>query len=345
MGLIQPPVTSPADGASQCGAPSPFAVLALDIGGTKIGGAVVRYATRGETPEIVGHRTVATNAQSGGASVTQTVCQFAGELLDQARSADPDTPVLGIGVGTAGRVDPYDGSIVYANDIMPGWMGQPLGHRLHEACQLPVAVMNDVQAHGLGEARHGAAKGSRACIMVAVGTGLGGALLMDGRLIGGAHGFAGELGCSLHPAAENVSCENGVMGRLESVASGSGIERCYRAGGGEPLRGPEISKRAAEGERLACRVIEQAGRSLGESIVSWANIFDPDLVVLSGSVCKSGELWEESLRAGMEAQMTDAVRGLRIAHAKLGDEAPLYGAAERLLDTLEADAGTCPARP
>lgn len=316
---------------------SPFAVVALDIGGTKIGGAVVRYADRLSTPEVVSRRTVPTRAARGGEAVLETARAFACELVADARALR-GCPVVGIGVGTAGRVDAVDGSIAYANDIMPGWTGQPLGACLRRESGLPVAVLNDVQAHALGEARHGAAAGARSCIMVAVGTGLGGALLYEGRVIAGAHGFAGELGCSLHPAAGNVSCENGITGRLESIASGSGIERCYRAGGGEALAGPEISARAEAGEQLALRVIEQAGRSLGESIVSWANIFDPELVVLSGSVCSSGAAWHAALRAGMEAQTTGAVAGLRVVKAVLGADAPLFGAAERLLDTLEAAA-------
>ncbi len=316
---------------------SPFAVVTLDVGGTKIGGAIVRYENRHATPAVLLNRAVPTEAKRGGAAVTQTICDVArGLLADVASCPELDgCPVIGVGVGTAGRVDAQTGTIAYANDIMPGWMGQPLGDRLKDACKLPVAVMNDVQAHGLGEARHGAAAGSHTCIMVAVGTGLGGTLVFEGRIMGGAHGFAGELGCSLHPMAGNVSCEGGITGRLESIASGSGIERCYRAGGGEALSGPEISARAAEGERLARRVIEQAGFSLGESIISWANIFDPDLVVISGSVCKSGPLWREALRKGMEAQMTSAVSGLRVVDASLGANAPLLGAAENLLDRLE----------
>ena len=331
------PATSQGDEAATGAVASPFAVVALDVGGTKIGGAIVRYETRDAMPTVLLSRAVPTQAKRGGAVVTQTICDTARQLLADAESCPEleGCPIVGVGVGTAGRVDAQTGAIAYANDIMPGWMGQPLGDRLKEACGLPVAVMNDVQAHGLGEARHGAAAGSHTCIMVAVGTGLGGTLVFEGRIMGGAHGFAGELGCSLHPMAGNVSCEGGITGRLESIASGSGIERCYRAGGGEALSGPEISARAAEGERLARRVIEQAGYSLGESIISWANIFDPDLVVISGSVCKSGPLWREALRRGMEAQMTSAVRGLRVVDASLGANAPLLGAAENLLDRLE----------
>lgn len=339
MSITRPcPAPTQGDETAQVAVASPFAVLALDVGGTKIGAAVLRYETRDAMPTVLLSQAVPTQAKRGGAAVTQTICATARTLLADAQ-AHPDLegcPIVGVGVGTAGRVDAHTGSIAYANDIMPGWMGQPLGDRLKEACGLPVAVMNDVQAYGLGEARHGAAAGAHTCIMVAVGTGLGGAIVFEGRIMGGAHGFAGELGCSLHPAAGNMSCEDGITGRLESIASGSGIERCYRAGGGDPLSGPEISQRATEGERLAKRVIEQAGRSLGESIISWANIFDPDLVVISGSVCKAGPLWREALRRGMEAQMTSAVRGLRVVDASLGSNAPLIGAAENLLDRLEA---------
>ena len=333
MTLASSPATHEG-GASAVAGTSPFAVVVLDIGGTKIGGAVVRYAARDARPEVALHKAVPTEASRGGEHVTRLACDFARELVGAARGLDDETPVVGVGVGTAGRVNAETGSIAYANDIMPGWTGQPLGERLHHACALPVAVMNDVHAHALGEARHGAAARTKACIMVAVGTGLGGAFLYEGRIMGGAHGFAGELGCSLHPAAANVSCEGGITGRLESVASGSGIERCYRAGGGEDLTGAQISERAAAGERLATRVIEQAGRALGESIVSWANMFDPETVVLSGSVCGSGEVWSAALRAGMESQMTDAVTGLRVVRAALGDEAPLIGAAENLLDKI-----------
>lgn len=324
------------DEAARGAASSPFAVVALDVGGTKIAGALVRYESREARPTVVLERAVPTQAGRGGAAVTQTICDVACELIAQARGCEElaGCEILGVGIGTAGRVDPETGLIVYANDIMPGWGGQPLGDRVRDATGMHVTVMNDVHAHALGEARHGAAAGSHTCIMVAAGTGLGGALLFEGRVMGGAHGFAGELGCSLHPAAGNVSCEDGITGRLESIASGSGIERCYRADGGEALSGPEISARAAAGERLARRVIEQAGYSLGESIISWANIFDPDLVVISGSVCRSGEIWREALRQGMAAQMTNAVRGLRVVDASLGSEAPLLGAAERLLDTL-----------
>ena len=213
-------------------------------------------------------------------------------------------------------------------------MGQPLGAALHERCGLPVAVLNDVHAHALGELRHGAAKGARVALMVAAGTGLGGAVMIDGHLLGGAHGCAGAIGHALHPAAVGRPSGWSGTGHLESVVAGSGIEECYRARGGEAISGGEISRRANDGEALAREIIEQSGRSLGESIASWADLIDPEVVVLAGSVCKAGPIWYDALRSGFEGFVLPEMADLRFADAVLGDDAPLIGAAERLVDKL-----------
>ena len=111
----------------------------------------------------------------GGASVLDKICSLACNLAACA----PSSP-LGIGVGTAGRVDAKSGDITYANDLMPGWGGQPLASALHERSGLPAAVLNDVQAYAVGEARWGAGRGADTCIMIAAGTGVGGAVIAHG---------------------------------------------------------------------------------------------------------------------------------------------------------------------
>ena len=133
----------------------PAYVAALDIGGTKIAGALLRYEQIDAAPEVVFETQVPTQAQRGGGPVLVTVCDVANTVLAEARSRREQ--VLGIGVSTAGRVDAVTGGIAYANEIMPGWTGQPIKERLQESCELPVSVLNDVQAHALGEARWGAA--------------------------------------------------------------------------------------------------------------------------------------------------------------------------------------------
>lgn len=312
---------------------SPFSVAALDIGGTKMAGCVAMYAHPGAKPEVILRRSVPTLAQQGGADVLARACDLARGLVEEARALE-GVRFEGVGVSSAGSIRESDGLIAFANDLMPGWMGQPLGAELGRVCEAPVAVLNDVHAHAMGELRHGAAKGASVAIMVAAGTGLGGAVIVNGRVLGGAHGYAGTLGHVLHPAALGHPSGWTGTGHLESVVAGSGIEECYRSLGGEPVSGAEISQRANAGEEMARTVIEQSGRSLGESIASWCDVLDPEVVVLAGSVCKAGPLWRNALEDGLRGFILPEMAGLRIADAELGDDAPLIGAAEQLLDKV-----------
>ena len=311
----------------------PAYVAALDIGGTKIAGALLRYEQIDAAPEVVFETQVPTQAQRGGGPVLVTVCDVANTVLAEARSRREQ--VLGIGVSTAGRVDAVTGGIAYANEIMPGWTGQPIKERLQESCELPVSVLNDVQAHALGEARWGAASGADTCMMIAAGTGIGGAVIAHGRLVRGNHGFAGEIGHIACSQAVGIPCVCGGAGHLELVASGSGIEARYAEITGNHIDGAEISRRAAEGEPAAHTVIMTAGIALGEAIAGITNLLDPDMVVIGGSVPKAGTKWRAAVQEGFERQIPLAQRGLPILAAELGGHAPLIGAAEDLLDYLE----------
>ena len=311
----------------------PAYVAALDIGGTKIAGALLRYEQIDAAPEVVFETQVPTQAQRGGGPVLVTVCDVANTVLAEARSRREQ--VLGIGVSTAGRVDAVTGGIAYANEIMPGWTGQPIKERLEESCELPVSVLNDVQAHALGEARWGAASGADTCMMIAAGTGIGGAVIAHGRLVRGNHGFAGEIGHIACSQAVGIPCVCGGSGHLELVASGSGIEARYAEITGNHIDGAEISRRAAEGEPAAHKVIMTAGIALGEAIAGITNLLDPDMVVIGGSVPKAGTKWRAAVQEGFERQIPLAQRGLPILAAELGGHAPLIGAAEDLLDFLE----------
>ena len=311
----------------------PAYVAALDIGGTKIAGALLRYEQIDAAPEVVFETQVPTQAQRGGGPVLVIVCDVANTVLAEARSRREQ--VLGIGVSTAGRVDAVTGGIAYANEIMPGWTGQPIKERLQESCELPVSVLNDVQAHALGEARWGAASGADTCMMIAAGTGIGGAVIAHGRLVRGNHGFAGEIGHIACSQAVGIPCVCGGAGHLELVASGSGIEARYAEITGNHIDGAEISRRAAEGEPAAHKVIMTAGIALGEAIAGITNLLDPDMVVIGGSVPKAGTKWRAAVQEGFERQIPLAQRSLPILAAELGGHAPLIGAAEDLLDYLE----------
>ncbi len=331
------PAQSPAEGsvlyAAARASLSPFSVVGIDVGGTKIAGGIACYETRGRTPEVRGYRSVPTKAGEGGAAVLDRIIGLVEELAQEVRK-DEGHPLAGVGVATAGRVDAATGTISYANELMPGWTGQPVARAITERTGLACAVLNDVQGHALGELRHGAAAGARTGLMIAAGTGMGGSIIVDGHVVMGANGYAGEVGHTIHPAAAGITCTCGCQSHLESIASGSGIEARYRDLTGQGVSGAEVSRRAAEGEEAAVKVVRLAGRSLGEAIGSLANLLDPEIVVLSGSVCKAGPIWWEALREGLDSQLPHEMRGLPIVEASLGVNAPIIGAAEYLLDRL-----------
>lgn len=311
-------------------------MAALDVGGTKIAAAIVCYSAPDVAPTTVLYRSVPTDAKRGGGAVLQTLSETLLLLLRDARAKG--LRPRGVGVSTAGRVDAASGSIAYANEIMPGWTGQPIATTLHSASGLPVAVLNDVQAHALGEARWGAAKGAATCLVIAAGTGLGGAVIAQGKLLRGKHGYAGEIGHISSSQAYGIPCACGGTGHVESVASGSGIEARYAETAGlaegEWKTGGEISVLAAQGDATAKRIIVRAGVALGEAIADLTNVLDPETVVISGSVTKAGSLWRQALQQGFERQVPDAQKDLPIVNARLGDKAPLVGAAEELIDKL-----------
>ena len=280
----------------------PCTIAAFDVGGTKMAGALVRYSAADAAPTVDALRSVPTEAQRGGSAVLDTLASLVADVV-----ADAEDDVVGIGVGTAGLVDVRTGGIAFANELMPGWTGQPVAERLSASLGLPVAA----------------------------GTGLGGGIVANGRVLLGAHGFAGELGRTPCPDALGTPRACGTASELESIAAGSGIEARYVAAGGERLAGDEIARRAADGEELARRIILEAGAVLGEAIATWTDLLDPELVVLSGSVCNAGKAWRAALQEGFERQAPSVMHGLPIVDAALGSRAPLIGAAEYLLDTLK----------
>ncbi len=311
----------------------PFLVGAIDIGGTKIAGGLVCFNNADEQPSVTFETSVATDASRGGEAVLATASEVVDNLLEVAAARNMD--VVGIGVSTAGRVDAVTGAIAFANEIMPGWTGQPVKEHLSASSGLPVAVVNDVQAHALGEARWGAAQGAQTCVMIAAGTGVGGAVIAHGRLLRGRFGFAGEIGHMPCTQATGIPCVCGGSGHLELVASGSGIEARYAELAGEKVDGAEVTRRAADGDDLAHKVIMQAGLALGEAIAGVTNLLDPDMVVIGGSVVSgSGSAWRAAVRQGFKRQIPDAQADLPIVDAELGSHAPLVGAAEFLLDQL-----------
>lgn len=317
-------------------------VLAMDIGGTKIASALIPVgeeteleigadggasSTRNDPPEVLAKAEVATDAMEGGAAVLARIVGLAKTQLAAAASLPGGGQVVAIGVGSAGVVDSSTGTITSATGTMPGWGGTELGQALREASGLPVTVIGDVGAHALGEHVFGAGRGYPSTLVMGLGTGIGGALVEANGVQVGAHNVAGHIGHVHHALAAGRDCSCGRQGHLEPIASGSGIAAEYARLSGRQATGREVDDLAEAGDPVARQVVQRAGRATGESLGSLANILDPGVIVLSGSVVNSGPTWWSEVEAGWRDQAMDPVADTPLVRGQLGGKAPLLGAA------------------
>ena len=313
-------------------------IVALDIGGTKIASALVTLAD-GEKPLVEHYDKIPTEAKKGGQVVLANAIKMARRVLDLAGEG-----VEGIGVSSGGVIDPRTGDVTYANDMMPGWGGTHLGAELTAATGLPARVLNDVHAHALGEARWGAGKDAQSSLVVAVGTGIGGAFVERGRIMLGAHNEAGHIGHVSCTDAAGVPCQCGATGHLETIACGPGIiERYLELGGaattedGAPVDGAVIDQRAAAGDKAALSAEARSGHAIGEVLGSLVNMFDPDNIILSGSVAQCGSAWHDAMARGWSEAVMPPCAKTPIVSGDLGGDAPLIGAAENIVTSAYAD--------
>ncbi|MBW3089940.1 ROK family protein [Bifidobacterium miconisargentati] len=320
--------------------------LAFDIGGTKVAsGFVTLPASAGETPVVTGRCAIPTEAARGGDDLKGRIVALAVRQLESA--AAEGMTIAGIGIAAAGVPDSETGVIVSATDILPGWKGQRIYDAFAEVTDLPVRMIGDVGAHGLGEASYGAGRGKGVVLSIGVGTGIGGAIVVDGELFAGAHGVAGHAGHVPSALGRGFLCSCGTYeGHIEPVASGTGLKDLYNRRREEMCTGsaaaaaeidgdvPELvqsgadmASRAAAGEPLACAVLADSARALGECIGGMGNLVDPDVIVVSGSVVKAGPIWWDALRAGFEESALALVKPTPLVEGELGGDAPLIGAA------------------
>ena len=291
-------------------------VLAVDIGGTKI--LVGLVAADGS---IAAELQAPTPAQEGAEAIIATIAGLARRLLD-----DSSSPVRRCGVGTAGVVG-EDGEITSATDHIRGWAGTPLRQRLAEVLGLPTVVLNDVQAAALAESVLGAARGKRSALVVALGTGIGGAIVRNGAVERGAAGIAGSIGHHLSPLRQGRPCPCGSTDHLEAYASGTAMQLEYQRRTGETLLLRDIAARAAAGETEAAAVLAEAAEVLGTVIGSANNLVDADIIVVGGGVAELGEVLFGPARIAAAREALGASRHAPIVAAALGPRACLTGAA------------------
>lgn len=302
--------------------PARTCVLAADIGGTKTTTAWVG-------PDGTAHaqRTTSSRALLGPKEVLEVVTDGLRAAREHALAAGYEA--VAIGVGAAGVID--DGRVTSATDSIIDWVGTDIAAHLAGHFALPAAAINDVHAHGLGEAVLGSGQGYESMLLVAVGTGIGGAIITGGRVLLGARAAAGHIGHMSVPEAAGVMCPCGKTGHLEGLASGAGILRAYKLHGARADSTREVFARAAEGQTLAANVITDCAFAIGRAIGDLLNILDPQVVVVTGGVSETGEIWWGPLRRGVAASAMSLLATTPVEPARLGPDAPLIGAAHHAL--------------
>jgi glucokinase len=303
-------------------------VIGLDLGGTKILSLCVDHDLN-----VFNQDLRETEDEDGPDAVI-------GLMVNSARAAAGDRTNLAVGISTPVPTKTNEG-IVTTPPNLPGWKDVPLARLISERMGLPAWIENDVNAGALAEHRVGAGRGSKHLVMIAPGTGVGGGLVLDGRLYRGASGGAGEVGhMQMDPAGPRCPC--GRNGCLEVLASGKALGEIARAiAANEPeghvariaaVENEEPDARildlaAAEGDEAAMSALIRAGAYFGAGLTNLIDVFNPEVIVIGGSLRKSALYYQTALGRAKPQAFPQHAADVRIVEAELGDNAPAIGAA------------------
>ncbi|MCK1822419.1 ROK family protein [Streptomyces sp. XM83C] len=305
-------------------------VIALDVGGTGMKAALV-----GADGELLHQARRPTGRDRGPDAVADAVLDFAAHLRAYGEQHLGE-PASAAGVAVPGIVDERQGVAVYSANL--GWRDLPLRELLTQRLGgIPVALGHDVRAGGLAEGRIGAGRGADRFLFVPLGTGIAGAIGIDGRVEAGAHGCAGEIGhVVVRPGG--VSCPCGQRGCLERYASAAAVSEAWARACGDPdADAADCAKAVASGDPNAVRIWRDAVDALADGLVTALTLLDPGTIVIGGGLAEAGETLFTPLRDAVSKRLTFQSRPPLVA-AALGDTAGCLGAgllAWDLLDTTD----------
>lgn len=275
--------------------------IGVDVGGTKVlavevgadGGVIstARRSVRKPTIRRAGSRPQRA-VQVGPRAVAAAEDALDGAVREVAAGRD----IAGVGVSLAGLVDQSGQRVRYATHLP--WRYDDVRQRLSERWRVPVVLENDANCAAVAEAAYGAAVGVSSCLVVTVGTGIGGAILIGGQLVRGANGMAGEFGHH-QVVPGGLSCECGLSGCWEQYASGNALERVARVALGSHLDGPEVAAAALAGDSVAQEAFVAVGTWLGVGLANFVSVLDPSVVIIGGGVSQVGDLILEPARAAL----------------------------------------------
>ena len=313
-------------------------VIGVDLGGTNVNSAVVDDGGR------ITHR--AWQSISGSRTAADVIDRLVACVEMTMDSCGRDR-VAGVGVGTPGLIPEGTGTVVYAPNV-PEWVDLPLESILRERLGLPVTIENDANAAAIGEHWVGGAAGKSNVVCITLGTGVGGAIIMNDEVWRGSNGAGGEIG-HMTVVENGRLCGCGAPGCLEAYASATAIaeqaRELLRDGGksvltemadGEPERidAAMVAEAAGRGDELAREVMHRSATLLGTAVSSLTNLLNPELFVIGGGVSNAGDLIFDPVRAEVARRAYKWSAGiLGIVPAELGDDAGIIGAARHFMLT------------
>ena len=308
--------------------------------GIDVGGTTVKLAYFNECGELLHKWEIPTNTAGGGISIVPDIARAVQDYLKENNI--PSSDILGLGVGVPGPVD-RKGNVNRCVNL--GWGVFNIEQELSELTGFPVKAGNDANVAALGEAWMGGGQGCDNIVLATLGTGIGGGIIIDGKIVYGSHGAGGEIGHMVLNKEESVPCGCGKYGCAEQYGSATGIVRTARRHLNrslypstlrdiENLTCKDIFDAGAAGDMLANEILETVYSQLAEFLSNVCCVVDPDRVVIGGGVSKAGEPLLNGIRRHMYKFVFHAIRGVEFSLATLGNDAGAYGAFKLILDAV-----------
>ncbi|GAX90793.1 ROK family glucokinase [Effusibacillus lacus] len=308
-------------------------VVAIDVGGTFLKAAAVT-----ESGQIVAKEQWQTEAEKGETAVLDRMAGIAKAVSEKAEWNWED--VAGVGLGVPGFLD-FDKGLCEMSPNLP-WKNVFIVKEMESRLGVPVKFENDANAAALGEAWVGGGKGHRHMIMVTLGTGVGGGIVIGGKIYRGANGMAGEIGHLTVEPDHGELCNCGHIGCLETISSASAILRAAkkRIEKGEPtslrevgnLTTKDVFQHAAAGDPVAAEVIDYAVHKLGYALALLGNTLNPEVFVIGGGPSKAGDILYKPLNGYFKKYaLKRVIEAVKISSAELGNDAGVLGAAKLIL--------------
>ncbi|MFC5700680.1 ROK family glucokinase [Cohnella faecalis] len=308
--------------------------------GVDIGGTAIKVGICSAKGDLLHTFEGPTGTEQGTQKILANIAGYARRIVEE--SPYDWEQVAGVGIGIAGFIDMAKGFIKFSPNLPLD--NVPLKDILEAELNKKVRVNNDANVAALGEAWGGAGRGVHSCVLYTLGTGVGGGIVVNGRLIEGFSGMGGELGhMSIVPDLEAIQCGCGKMGCLETVSSATGIIRMAHDAVSrgdrttladvENIMAKEVFDAAKNGDEVAQRIVSRAAYYIGKSMATVAVVVNPQRFIIGGGVSKAGEFLFEQIRTVFHKYALDkAQEGVDIVAAELGNNAGVVGAAGLLLD-------------